>query len=289
MTHSRRSNSTAGSLSGIDYPLPVASAQLKSAILLAGIRAAGETVVREPERCRDHTERMLTAMGANIEADNGVISVARSELMASDVEVPGDISSAAFWIVAGITHRNAEIRIKNVGVNPTRAGVITALKDMGGEIELVDQRVVAGEPVADIVARSSELSGTELAGGIIPLLIDEVPVIAVAAAMAHGETVIRDATELRVKETDRIAATVDWLQGAGVKSEAREDGMVIYGEGKIGGGTFDSRDDHRVAMSLGVAGLVADESITIKDAGCASISYPSFWKEVEALGGNAAE
>ena len=278
-----------GSLSGIDYPLPVASAQLKSAILLAGIRAAGETVVREPERCRDHTERMLIAMGANIEADNGVISVARSELTASDVEVPGDISSAAFWMVAGITHRNAEIRIKNVGVNPTRAGVITALKDMGGEIELVDQRVVAGEPVADIVARSSELRGTELAGGIIPLLIDEVPVIAVAAAMAHGETVIRDATELRVKETDRIAATVDWLQGAGVKSEAREDGMVIYGEGKIGGGTFDSRDDHRVAMSLGVAGLVADESITIKDAGCASISYPGFWKEVDALGGNAAE
>lgn len=282
-------NFIGGTLTGIDYPLPVASAQLKSAILLAGIRAAGETIVREPERCRDHTERMLAAMGANIEADNGVITVASSELTASDVEVPGDISSAAFWMVAGISHHNSEIRIRNVGINPTRSGVITALKDMGGEIELVDQRVVAGEPVADVIARSSDLRGTELAGGIIPLLIDEVPVIAVAAAMAHGETVIRDAAELRIKETDRIAATVDWLQAAGVKSEAREDGMAIYGEGKIGGGTFDSRDDHRVAMSLGIAGLVADDAITVKDADCASISYPSFWQEVEALGGYAAE
>lgn len=282
-------NFNGGKLSGIDYPLPVASAQLKSAILLAGIRADGETVVHEPERCRDHTERMLTAMGANIEANNGSITVARSELSASDVEVPGDISSAAFWIVAGICHHNAEIRIRNVGVNPTRSGVITALKDMGGEIELVDERVVAGEPVADIVARTSELRGTELAGGIIPLLIDEVPVIAVAAAMANGETVIRDAAELRIKETDRIAATVDWLQGAGVSAEARDDGLVVYGKGKIGGGTFDSRDDHRIAMSLGVAGLVADDAISVMDADCASISYPSFWKEVGALGGLSGE
>lgn len=282
-------NFNGGKLSGIDYPLPVASAQLKSAILLAGIRADGETVVHEPERCRDHTERMLTAMGASIDATNGSITVARSELSASDVEVPGDISSAAFWIVAGICHHNAEIRIRNVGVNPTRSGVITALKDMGGEIELVDERVVAGEPVADIVARTSELRGTELAGGIIPLLIDEVPIIAVAAAMANGETVIRDAAELRIKETDRIAATVDWLQGAGVSAEARDDGLVVYGKGKIGGGTFDSRDDHRIAMSLGIAGLVADDAISVMDADCAGISYPSFWKEVGALGGLSAE
>ena len=281
-------NFNGGNLSGIDYPLPVASAQLKSAILLAGIRADGETVVHEPERCRDHTERMLTAMGAGIEANNGTISVERSELTASDVEVPGDISSAAFWLVAGICHRDAEVRIMNVGVNPTRAGVITALKDMGGDIELVDEREVAGEPVADIVARSSELRGTELGGGIIPLLIDEVPVIAVAAAMARGETVIRDAAELRIKETDRIAATVDWLQCAGINAEARDDGMVIYGQGKIGGGTFDSRDDHRIAMSLGIAGLVADDAISVKDAECASISYPGFWNEVKALGGYGA-
>ena len=274
-----------GELTGIDYPLPVASAQLKSAILLAGIRASCETTVREPAQCRDHTERMLEAMGATVTHQDGAITVSKSELAASDVKVPGDISSAAFWIVAGISHPNAEIRIRNVGINPTRAGVITALRDMGGDIELVDEQLVAGEPVADIVARSSELKGTELAGGIIPLLIDEVPVIAVAAAMAQGETVIRDATELRVKETDRIAATVDWLQGAGVKSEARDDGMVVYGEGKINGGEFNGRGDHRIAMSLGIAALVADEAITISDASCSSISYPTFWDEIGKLGG----
>ena len=281
-------NFNGGDLSGIDYALPVASAQLKSAILLAGIRANSETVVREPEQCRDHTERMLSAMGASIEVDGRDITVSDSELTAVDVEVPGDISSAAFWMVAGISHPNAEIRIRNVGVNPSRSGVITALRDMGGEIELVDERTVAGEPVADIVARSSDLRGTELAGGIIPLLIDEVPVIAVAAAMAQGETVIRDATELRVKETDRIAATADWLEGSGIRTEVRDDGIVIYGGGKISGGEFNGRADHRIAMSLGIAGLVADEPLTISDASCSSISYPTFWNEIEKLGGIAA-
>lgn len=278
-----------GALNAIDYEMPVASAQLKSALLLAGIRAQGQTTVHEPERCRDHTERMLEAMGANISRDNGAISVSESSLTAVDVEVPGDISSAAFWIVAGITHPNCELRIENVGINPTRAGVITALKDMGGDIELTNQRSAAGEPVADIVARTSDLRGTELAGGIIPLLIDEVPVIAVAAAMAAGETVIRDAAELRVKETDRIAATVDWLQGAGVRCEARADGMAVFGSGNIGGGEFNGRGDHRIAMALGIAGLVADEPIVVTDASCSSISYPTFWDEIDRLGGSAAE
>ena len=274
-----------GTLSGIEYDLPVASAQLKSAILLAGIRAEGETQISQPSASRDHTERMLTAMGADISVEGLEVTVKQSDIGCVDVEVPGDISSAAFWIVAGLIHPNAEVVVRRVGINPTRAGVLTALTDMGGNIELVEQRDVAGEPVADIVARSSDLRGTELAGGIMPLLMDEVPIIAVAAAMAEGETVIRDAAELRVKETDRISATVDWLVAAGVEAEARDDGMAILGSGSIAGGTYQSQDDHRIAMALGIAGLVADGPITVVEANCASISYPEFWDELETLGG----
>ena len=274
-----------GNLTGIEYDLPVASAQLKSAILLAGLRADGETRIAQPAASRDHTERMLTAMGADIKVDGLDVQVSQSVVNCVDVDVPGDISSAAFWIIAGLIHPNAEVVVKGVGINPTRAGVITALQDMGANIELVDERDVAGEPVADIVATSSNLRGTELAGSIMPLLMDEVPVIAVAAAMAEDETVIRDAAELRVKETDRISATVDWLVAAGVESEARDDGMTIMGTGRIAGGTYQSQDDHRIAMALGVAAMVSDEPITIVDASCASISYPQFWDELQSLGG----
>lgn len=274
-----------GNLSGIEYDLPVASAQLKSAILLAGIRADGETRISQPDASRDHTERMLTAMGADVSVAGLDVTVGQSDIRCVDVEVPGDISSAAFWIVAGLIHPNAEVVVKRVGVNPTRAGVLTALRDMGANIELVNTRDVAGEPVADIVASTSNLRGTELAGSIMPLLMDEVPIIAVAAAMAEDETVIRDAAELRVKETDRISATVDWLVAAGVEAEARDDGMAIMGAGKISGGTYQSQDDHRIAMALGVAGLVSDEPITVTEANCASISYPEFWDELESLGG----
>ena len=274
-----------GDLNGIDYDLPVASAQLKSAILLAGLRAEGKTNITQPAASRDHTERMLSAMGADISVDGLDVTISQSEINCVDVDVPGDISSAAFWIVAGLIHPNSEVIVKNVGINPTRAGVITALQDMGGNIELVNERDVAGEPVADIVATSSNLRGTELAGSIMPLLMDEVPIIAVAAAMAEEETVIRDAEELRVKETDRISATVDWLVAAGVEAEARDDGMAIVGSGRIAGGTFQSQDDHRIAMALGIAGMVSDDPITVVDAGCASISYPEFWDELESLGG----
>ncbi len=274
-----------GELSGIEYDLPVASAQLKSAILLAGLRAEGETRISQPAASRDHTERMLSAMGAEISVDGLDVTVGQSDISCVDVDVPGDISSAAFWIVAGLIHPNSEVMVKNVGINPTRAGVITALQDMGGNIELVNERDVAGEPVADIVATSSHLRGTELAGSIMPLLMDEVPIIAVAAAMAEGETVISDASELRVKETDRISATVDWLIAAGVEAEARDDGMAIVGSGKIAGGTYQSQDDHRIAMALGIAGMVAEGPITIVEANCASISYPEFWDELYSLGG----
>ena len=274
-----------GSLKGIDYDLPVASAQLKSAILLAGLRAEGQTSIAQPEASRDHTERMLTAMGADLTVDGLNVTVMQSDIDCVDVEVPGDISSAAFWIVAGLIHPNAEVVVKRVGINPTRAGVLTALQDMGANIELVHRRDVAGEPVADIVASTSNLRGTELAGSIMPLLMDEVPIIAVAAAMAEDETVIRDAAELRVKETDRISATVDWLVAAGVEAETRDDGMAIVGSGRIAGGTYQSLDDHRIAMALGIAGLVADDPITIVEASCASISYPEFWDELQSVGG----
>ena len=274
-----------GNLEGIEYDLPVASAQLKSAILLAGIRAEGETRISQPDASRDHTERMLTAMGADISVNGLDVTVGQSEIECVDVEVPGDISSAAFWIVAGLIHPNAEVVAKGVGINPTRAGVLTALRDMGANIELVNKRDVAGEPVADVVASTSNLRGTELAGSIMPLLMDEVPIIAVAAAMAEDETVIRDAAELRVKETDRISATVDWLVAAGIEAEARDDGMAIIGTGKIAGGTYQSQDDHRIAMALGIAGLVSDGPITVTEANCASISYPEFWDELETLGG----
>ena len=276
-----------GELKGIEYHLPVASAQLKSTLILAALRADGQTRLQEIGRSRDHTERMLTAMGAQIEVDGLSISVSPGPLAAADVEVPGDISSAAFWMVAAAVHPDAELCVTDVGINPTRSGVLEALASMGANIALENVKEVAGEPVADIVVRSSQLRGTDISGSIVPLLIDEVPVLAVAAAMAEGTTTIRDAEELRVKETDRIEATITWLRGAGIECEGHPDGMSIEGAGRIGGGTFDSSDDHRLAMSLGVAGLVSDSPISITDAEVAGISYPGFWAEINRLGGTA--
>ena len=276
-----------GELKGIEYHLPVASAQLKSTLILAALRADGQTRLQEIGRSRDHTERMLTAMGGQIEVDGLSISVSPGPLTAADVEVPGDISSAAFWMVAAAVHPDAELCVTDVGINPTRSGVLEALASMGANIALENVKEVAGEPVADIVVRSSQLRGTDINGSIVPLLIDEVPVLAVAAAMAEGTTTIRDAEELRVKETDRIEATITWLRGAGIECEGHPDGMSIEGAGRIGGGTFDSSDDHRLAMSLGVAGLVSDSPITITDAEVAGISYPGFWAEINRLGGTA--
>ena len=274
-----------GSLHGSSYDMPVASAQLKSCLLLAGLRADGTTKLTQPSESRDHTERMFLAMGVNLTKSGLDLVLEPSDLETVDVEIPGDISSAAFWMVAGVCHPDAELLIKNVGINPTRAGIITALQMMGAELTLVDEREVAGEPVADVLVRTSELKGIELAGDIVPLLIDEIPVIAVAAALAEGETIVRDAQELRVKESDRIQASVSWLNGAGVDAVGTADGMIVPGGNSIGGGQFQSSDDHRLAMTLGVAGLISTEPITILDPDVAGISYPSYWEIIEELGG----
>jgi 3-phosphoshikimate 1-carboxyvinyltransferase len=274
-----------GNLTGLTYELPVASAQLKSSLLLAGVRAAGETRLVQPAQSRDHTERLLATMGADIECEDLDVTVRPSELTAVDVDVSGDISSAAFWIVAGLIHPDAELCISSVGINPTRSGVIDALVSMGADVSLENERDVAGEPVADIVVRSSQLHGTEIKGDIVPLLIDEIPILAVAAAMAEGPTVFSDADELRVKETDRIAATVDWLSAAGIQVEGHADGLTVDGAGKLHGGTFNSHHDHRIAMSQGVAGLVAESPVTVDGAEIASISYTAFWQEIGRLGG----
>lgn len=274
-----------GSLKGTSFEMPVASAQLKSCLLLAGLRADGITRLTQPAESRDHTERMFSAMGVKLVKTGLELTLEPSDLETIDIEVPGDISSAAFWMVAGICHPDAELLIRNVGINPTRAGIITVLQQMGANLTLVDQREVAGEPVADVLVKSSQLKAVELSGDIVPLLIDEIPVIAVAAALAEGTTIIRDAAELRVKESDRINASVTWMKGAGIDVTATDDGMIVTGAGSIGGGQFQSYDDHRLAMSLGVAGLVSDAPITILDPDVAGISYPDFWETIERLGG----
>ncbi len=274
-----------GELHGIEYDMPVASAQLKSCLLLAGLRATGNTVIKQPDVSRDHTERMLAGMGANISVDGLAVTTSESELTAADVEVPGDISSAAFWIVAAAAHPDADITLSNVGVNPTRTGIFDVLRAMGVDIDLVNERTIAGEPVADLHVRSSELKGIDIGGDVIPLMIDEVPVLAVAAAMAEGTTRITEAAELRVKESDRISATVAWLKAAGVEHEESEDGLTIHGGGKIQSAVADSFDDHRIAMSLAIAGLVSEGTIGIERAESVDISYPTFWRDLDTLSG----
>ena len=266
-----------GGLTGIDFDQPVASAQVKSSLLIAGLHAGGETTVRQPAMSRDHTERMLSAMGANIKVDGLSVTVVRSELESVDIAVPGDISGAAFWLVAGAIHPNAEIRLSGVGINATRSGVLEVLNRMGASISVENVREENDEPVADIVTRSSDLEGVEIGGDLVPLVVDELPVLAVAASRASGTTVIADAAELRVKESDRISATVDGLARLGAAIEEREDGMIIRGGGALTGSPVHSYGDHRIAMSMAVAGLCAEGETTIDGAEAAGVSYPGFW------------
>ena len=272
-------------LYGIEYRLPVASAQLKSAILLAGLYAEGQTTVIEPAPSRDHTERMFRALGVEIDTEGNTITLDPPEdLRAVDIEVPGDISSAAFFLVAGAIVKDSELTIKNVGVNPTRTGILDVLRDMGAEISISNFRDDA-EPVCDLTVKYSALHGVEIGGSIIPRLIDELPVIAVAAAFAEGETVIRDAQELKVKESNRIAAMVTELARAGVNVEETEDGMIIRGGKTPHGASFETYKDHRIAMSLAVLALAAEGASRIDDPEVVSISYPGFFHTLEQLGG----
>ncbi|WP_018249011.1 3-phosphoshikimate 1-carboxyvinyltransferase [Orenia marismortui] len=272
-------------LKGITYNSPVASAQVKSSLLLAGLYAAGETEVIEPAKSRDHTERMLEYFGADIEVDGLKVKVqGNPKLTAKKVVVPGDISSAAFLMVAAMITENSEIIIENVGLNPTRDGVIEALRKMNGNFELLNEREVNGEPIADIKVKNSQLKGTIIDGNLIPLLIDEIPILAVAASQADGKTIIKDAKELRVKETDRIDAMVKELTRLGVEVKEREDGMEIIGKQEIKGGVVcQSYHDHRIAMSLAVAGLISKDDIEIENSDCINISFPNFKKILDKL------
>lgn len=266
-------------LQPIHYNSPIASAQVKSCILLAGLMTEGQTTVTEPALSRDHSERMLQAFGAELNIDpetHSVTVTGPAQLHGQTVIVPGDISSAAFWLVAGAIVPGSELLIENVGVNPTRTGVLEALSMMGADIQLENQRVVAGEPVADLRVRSTSLNGCTIAGDLIPRLIDEIPILAVAAVFAQGTTIIRDAAELRVKESDRIAVMATQLNQLGARVTELPDGLEITGGTPLTGTDVDSHTDHRIAMSLAIAALNATGTTTIHRAEAAAISYPDF-------------
>ncbi|WP_400163772.1 3-phosphoshikimate 1-carboxyvinyltransferase [Brevibacillus sp. TJ4] len=273
-----------GELQGIAYTSPVASAQVKSAILLAGLQAKGETTVTEPHLSRDHTERMLQAFGVRVERDGCTVKVqGGQELQARSIQVPGDISSAAFLIAAVMVVPGSSLLIENVGINPTRTGIIDVVQQMGGKLELLNERVVNEEPVADLLVTHSELKGIEIAGDLIPRLIDEIPVIAVMATQASGRTVIRDAEELKVKETDRIATVVGQLRKFGATVTPTEDGMIIEGKTALSGATIDSMGDHRIGMAMAIAGLAASGETVIENDEAIAVSFPGFASLLEQI------
>jgi len=273
-------------LKAIHYQSPVASAQVKSCIMLAGLMADGETIITEPERSRDHSERMLSAFGAkvSVDIDTNTVSVkGGAKLIGQEVTVPGDISSAAFWLVAASIVPNSDLVIENVGINPTRTGILEVLTEMGADITYENRREVTGEPVADLHVRSASLKACRIGGSVIPRLIDEIPILAIAATCAEGTTVIEDAEELRVKESDRIVAIVKELTKLGANITERPDGMEIVGGKALNGTELESYDDHRIAMSLAIAALVAKGKTSINRAESAAISYPSFIPTLQGL------
>ncbi|MGI6678847.1 MAG: 3-phosphoshikimate 1-carboxyvinyltransferase [Dehalobacterium sp.] len=275
-----------GNLHSITYSSPVASAQVKSAVLLAGLYTDGITTVHEPEKSRDHTERMLKSFGAEISLQDKTSSVRGfPELEGQKIIVPGDISSAAFFMVAAAITPGSEILLEHVGINPTRKGIIDVLQKMGAKIHLVNQRTEAGEPVADIVIQYSQLHGVTIGGEEIPRLIDEIPILAVAAGFAEGETVIKDAGELKVKETNRIDAITSQLALMGMDIIPQKDGMIIRGEGDrvLKGAMVNSFFDHRIAMALAVAGTRAQGETVIKHGECVNISFPEFFHLLRAF------
>jgi 3-phosphoshikimate 1-carboxyvinyltransferase len=273
-----------GSLRGIRYG-PVTRAQIKSAVLLAGLFAEGDTAVEEAAPTRDHTERLLHAMGVDIRREGPGVRLAPPEALSPiDLEVPGDVSSAAFWLVAAAAHPDAELLLPSVGINPTRTGLLDVLANMGASIEILEERMVGEEPVADLRVRSARLEGTEVSGDLIPRMIDELPALAVAAACAHGRTVVRDAAELRTKESDRIATLAAQLGRFGIAIEERPDGFAIEGGRPLRGARVSGHGDHRLTMALAVAGLLADGETIVDDAESVAVSYPAFWQDMEGVG-----
>lgn len=277
--------STSGrQLSGIHYELPVKSAQVKSAVLLAGTFASGKTTIVEQVKTRDHTENMLQAFGADIKVDGNTVTVtSKQQLRGIDVFVPGDISSASFFMVAAAIVPGSKVLFKNVGLNKTRSGIIDVLRAMGAKLEIVNERTVSGELLGDVTIQHSELKATVISGDLIPRLIDEIPVIALLATQAEGRTVIKDAAELRVKETDRIDAVVDNLTILGADIEGQADGMIITGKTALNGGEILSYSDHRIAMMGIIASLITDGDVILDDTSSIAISYPTFFEDLESI------
>lgn len=275
---------TGSDLHGIAYDSPVASAQVKSAILFAGLYADGVTSVTEPAVSRNHTELMFESFGVDIKTEGRTATVhPASELYAQEIEVPGDISSAAYFIAAGLITPNSEITIKNVGINPTRDGILRVCEMMGANVKLEAKGGGVGEPIADITVSTTTLHGCEIGGNIIPTLIDEIPIIAIMAATAEGDTIIKDAAELKVKESNRIDVMVSNLSAMGASIEATDDGMIIHGGKTLHGAAIDSKLDHRIAMSFAVASLIADGETEILGSECVDISYPTFYRDLMKL------
>ena len=275
-------------LYGIHFNSPIASAQVKSAVLLAGLYASGQTTVTEPALSRDHTERMLRSFGAkvltgNFEGRPSVTVTETQNLYGTEISVPGDISSAAFFLVGASIVPGSEVVLRNVGINPTRDGVISALRAMGAKIEVLDVRNEDSEPAADLLVRYAPLHGTEIGGALIPRLIDELPVLAAAAAVAEGRTVIRDAAELKVKESNRIRTMAEGLSRLGAKVEETKDGLIIDGGAALHGGAVESYSDHRIAMSFAILSLVTDGEVRISDPDCVNISAPTFYEDLKSL------
>lgn len=273
-----------GNLKPIHYQMPVASAQVKSSLLFAALQVDGESTIIEKTESRDHTERMIQHFGGEITKEKGVITVKGGQkFIGSHVHVPGDISSAAFFLVAGAIVPESEIILKNVGLNPTRTGIIDVMKSMGADLQLVASEKSAFEPYGDLLIKSSQLKGTTIEGDLIPRLIDEIPVIALLATQAAGTTIIKDAQELKVKETNRIDTVVNELKKLGAKIEATEDGMIIYGNSKLSGGTVSSHGDHRIGMMLSIAAAICQEEVYLENPGAISVSYPDFFTHLNNL------
>ncbi|MBT2726278.1 3-phosphoshikimate 1-carboxyvinyltransferase [Bacillus sp. ISL-75] len=273
-----------GELKPVNYHLPVASAQVKSALILAGLQAEGQSIIIEPEETRDHTERMIKKFGGEIHKDNQNIMVKGGQkLTATSIHVPGDISSAAFFLVAGAVIPDSEIVLKNVGLNPTRTGIIEVMKKMGADLEIVQNDETSFEPFGDLIIKTSSLKGTVIEGDLIPKLIDEIPIIALLATQAEGTTIIKDAEELKVKETNRIDTVVNELKKLGAKIEATEDGMIIYGKSVLSGGKVSSHGDHRIGMMLAIAALLCENEAELVNPEAISVSYPNFFAHLNSL------